>query len=262
MNEYNVSDYAIFSDAVSITNNVNTKAKDFLSTFDSCDAVVSDDGVFLGPAADYCRSYFDNVRADTEEVIGNFDIVMQYLTQAGEKYKAGDYEAANQLLDDLAITHGDFINYYQYLYGTGYGDGTIATSGCGPTSMAMVLTYLTGEEVTPVETAAYGDNNGYYVNGQGTAWSYFDAIATDYGVDCEQMHVSSDNIVNELQNDKTVIMSMGPGTFTKGGHFIVLTGINEDGSISVADPNSEERSNTTYDISVFLNEGKEMWSFC
>ena len=42
----------------------------------------------------------------------------------------------------------------------------------------------------------------------------------------------------------------------------VGTVINEDGSISVADPNSEERSNTTYDISVFLNEGKEMWSFC
>ena len=56
-------------------------------------------------------------------------------------------------------------------------------------------------------------------------------------------------------------MSMYPGTFTSSGHFIVLTGINDDGSISVADPNSEERSKNTYDISTFVNEGHEMWSF-
>ena len=57
-------------------------------------------------------------------------------------------------------------------------------------------------------------------------------------------------------------MSMGPGTFTRNGHFIVLAGLNDDGTISVADPNSEVRSQTNYDIDVFLNEGKGMWSFC
>ncbi len=262
MNEYEVEDYGIFSDAVNVTNDINQKAKEFLSVYDTTDGVVSDDSVFLGPAAEFCRGTFDSLREDTQTVIGNFDIVIQYITQAAEKYKAGDYEAANQIMDDLAITHGDFVNYYQYQYGNAYGDGTIATSGCGPTAMAMVLTYLTGEEITPIETAAYGDNNGYYVYGAGTAWSYFDAIADDYGVDCSQTSVTSDNIISALESDKTVIMSMGPGTFTRGGHFIVLTGLNEDGTISVADPNSESRSNTTYNIDVFLNEGKEMWSFC
>jgi hypothetical protein len=56
-------------------------------------------------------------------------------------------------------------------------------------------------------------------------------------------------------------MSMGPGHFTKGGHFIVLRGTTEDGRIIVADPNSETRSKQTWDVSVFLNEGKQLWAF-
>lgn len=157
---------------------------------------------------------------------------------------------------------GEFVNYYQYNYSNPYYDGTtISDAGCGPTSMAMVLTYLTGKEVTPVETTNYSLEHGTYVVDEGTDWSYFPMIAEDYGISCEESAVSSENIINSLSEGNTIIMSMGPGTFTKTGHFIVLTGINEDGTISVADPNSEERSNTTYDVSTFVNEGSEMWSF-
>lgn len=156
---------------------------------------------------------------------------------------------------------GDFVNYYQYNYQESYGYGTtIASSGCGPTSMAMVLTAVTGEEVTPVEAANWSLEHGHRVQGNGTAWSFFDAIADEYGVECEQMGVSRDNIVSNLSDGKYVIMSMGPGHFTKGGHFIVLTGITEDGQITVADPNSETRSQQTWDVNVFLNEGKQVWA--
>lgn len=40
-----------------------------------------------------------------------------------------------------------------------------------------------------------------------------------------------------LSQGKLVVASMGPGTFTRGGHFIVLTGITDDGKIKVNDPN-------------------------
>ena len=148
-------------------------------------------------------------------------------------------QSANEVLKSVPVSGGEFVNYYQTNYSNPYGTdgGTIATSGCGPTAMAMVLTYLTGDEITPVETA-------------------------EYDVECTQTGVSEENIISALEDDKPVIMSMGPGTFTRGGHFIVLTGLNDDGTISVADPNSEVRSQTNYDIDVFLNEGKGMWSFC
>lgn len=156
---------------------------------------------------------------------------------------------------------GDFVNYYQYNYQESYGYGTtIASSGCGPTAMAMVLTAVTGEEVTPVEAANWSMEHGHRIKNNGTAWAYFDDIAEDYGVECEQMGVSRDNIISNLSEGKYVIAVVGPGHFTKGGHYIVLTGITEDGKITVADPNSETRSQQTWDVNVFLNEGRQLWA--
>ena len=39
---------------------------------------------------------------------------------------------------------------------------------------------------------------------------------------------------------------MGPGTFTRGGHYIVLTGVNSSGQVSVADPASRKRTETKW----------------
>lgn len=157
---------------------------------------------------------------------------------------------------------GEFVNYYQGNYNDSYGYGTtIAKAGCGPTSMAMVLTCLKDEEITPPETASWSLENGYRVEGSGTSWAYFDAISNTYGINCTETSVSKSNIKNSLEKGELIIMSMGPGTFTKGGHFIVLTGLTDDGKIKVADPASESRSSQTYDYNVFINEGKEMWSF-
>lgn len=155
--------------------------------------------------------------------------------------------------------NNEFVNYYQYNYSEPYSEGTIATSGCGPTSMAMILTYLLGEEVSPVEMAELG--NGDYTCSAGTYWSFFGDMSDKYGVKCEQMEVSSDNIVNNLEAGKPIIMSVGPGHFTSGGHFIVLRGIDENNNIIVADPASEDRSNETWDIDVFLDEGTQIWAF-
>jgi len=155
----------------------------------------------------------------------------------------------------------DFVNYYQYNYQQRYGDGTIATCGCGPTSMAMVLTYLLGETIDPVETSNWSMAHNGYCPGEGTYWSFFPAISKAYGVECEQLGASSSNIYSKLKEGKTVIMSMGPGHFTSGGHFIVLRGINSDGSIKVDDPASETRTNQSWSADLIASEAKGMWAF-
>ncbi len=153
---------------------------------------------------------------------------------------------------------GKFVNYYQYNYSDPYSRGTIKTSGCGPTSLAMVLTYLTGQEVSPRETAKKG--NGTYTCSQGTTWNYFGDISKQYGVNCQQMGVSQANIVDNLKSGKTLIMSMGPGHFTSKGHFIVVRGLTNDGKLIVADPNSESRSSQTWDVNTLVKEGKQIWA--
>ena len=47
---------------------------------------------------------------------------------------------------------------------------------------------------------------------------------------------------------------MGPGHFTNRGHFILLRGVTLDGSILVADPASPERSLTTWDPELIVDE--------
>ncbi len=194
--------------------------------------------------ADYQREITSHQHAQ-EQLKAQIEAALE--TASNSKLEAVNYSFNNE-----------FINYYQYNYENPYGGGTIRTWGCGPTSLAMVLTYLLGEEVSPVETAAKG--NGTYTCSSGTTWDYFPAMAQEYGVHCEEQAVTTNNIVESLQAGKPLIMSMAPGHFTKAGHFIVLRGIDENGQIIVADPNSEERSNTRGDVDVFLNEGRTMWA--
>lgn len=52
-----------------------------------------------------------------------------------------------------------------------YASSTVANSGCGPTSMAIVISTLTGKNVTPEMTKSFAEDNGEYVQGQGTSHS-------------------------------------------------------------------------------------------
>lgn len=61
-------------------------------------------------------------------------------------------------------------------------------------------------------------------------------------------------MVDALQNGKLIISSQGPGLFTTGGHFIVLTGIDSDGGISVNDPNSGNAVGRGYNDRKFTKE--------
>lgn len=144
-----------------------------------------------------------------------------------------------------------------------YGNGTIATSGCAPTSLAMVISYLTGNTVSPANVVSWTGNK-YYVFGQGSSWNIFSACAAHWGISCRNLGKSTQSILTSLSQGKPVIASMGPGTFTKGGHFIVLRGVTEDGKILVNDPsdnNTKNHINKKFPLELIIRESKNFWSF-
>ena len=146
-----------------------------------------------------------------------------------------------------------------YAYGR---SGTIGSSGCGPTSLSMVVVGLTGDTtVNPKVVADWSAANGHRVEGVGTAWSLFPAGATKWGINCEEFSVSSSQISQKLREGKLVVAIMGKGHFTNNGHFIVLRGITESGKILVNDPNSREKSNKEWSVSIIVNEAKGVWAF-
>ena len=138
-------------------------------------------------------------------------------------------------------------------------EGTISSSGCGPTSMAMVAKSY-GANVTPEDTMKWSLNNGHRVYGAGTAWDFFRAYGNSIGVQTEQAGPSSNFMTNKLRSGVPIISSMRKGHFTKGGHFIVLSGIDEQGNILVNDPSSTERTGQKWSPDIVAGESKQMWA--
>lgn len=130
-----------------------------------------------------------------------------------------------------------------------FGSGTVATSGCGITSLAMVATYLTGHTYLPDELAGYfggyGENN---------------VQRLEYGA--KQMRLP----IHKADNIRQIFSAMKEGSiaillmnhlsiFTESQHFIVLNGMTKDGKYLVADsyaPNYEK-----WDLKRGFEEGFE-----
>lgn len=111
-----------------------------------------------------------------------------------------------------------------------YGEGTVATSGCSMASLAMVATYLTGYEYRPDTLARYfafsGESNMHRL---------------EFG--CETLQLPYEKnwdwhvTLQALREGKIAIVLVDSGSpFTYSQHFIVLTGLTEDGKILVNDP--------------------------
>lgn len=63
-----------------------------------------------------------------------------------------------------------------------------------------------------------------------------------------------------LQAGKDVICVMGPGTFTRVGHFIALDGLDADGRAIVHDSNSYLRSHQSWDLDLIVSEMNCAWA--
>ena len=157
-----------------------------------------------------------------------------------------------------------FVYYDQNQYNYPYGDDTIAYSGCGPTSFAMIASTLTGKSITPVDAVKWCGNK-YYMMGVGTYWSYFEAAADHFGgIKMEQQLGKNEfsSVVAALKKGKYVISAQSAGIFTRGGHFIVLAGITSSGKIIVYDPNGGNHYiGTSFDQSQITASGTQYWVF-
>ena len=142
-----------------------------------------------------------------------------------------------------------------------YGDNIIAVNGCAPTSLAMVLIYLTGDgSITPLKVANYAYKNNMYQNNVGTSWSLMTEGAKYYGVNSHELSLDKNVIYNALNNHHPIIASMRKGDFTDSGHFIVITKV-EDDMLVINDPNSVYRSNKKWEYEQIKGQIKNLWEF-
>ena len=104
MNEYSISDYGIFSDAVSSTNDCSSKVTIAKDGVNECKTIIGDDGVFMGPIADKCEAALTGLDTDCGEIITNLGTMSTYLMTTSGNYQAGDSEANSTITGSTTTT--------------------------------------------------------------------------------------------------------------------------------------------------------------
>lgn len=139
-------------------------------------------------------------------------------------------------------------------------DSYIGVSGCGPTCLAMAMYSLTGDEsMTPDRIADYALENGYYVEGTGTAWALMKDFPRFYGIKVTEPEMSEYALRKELDQGSVLICAMGKGEFTTAGHFILIYGYDREG-FKVNDPNCVARSRKQWEFDEIRGQIKNVWA--
>ncbi len=141
-----------------------------------------------------------------------------------------------------------------------YAGATVGISGCGPTCMTAAYVCQTGRaNFDPSRMAQFAQERGFVEDGL-TTWAFMTEGAHDLGMSSEELPGSVQSVATALANGSSVIASVGPGDFTSQGHFIVITRYNEEGTFSVMDPNSAERSGQTWDAERVIAQCRNLWA--
>jgi uncharacterized repeat protein (TIGR02543 family) len=148
---------------------------------------------------------------------------------------------------------------------------TIGGSGCGPSSMSMVISTLKTPGTTPVETCAWSQSRGYKAYLSGTYDSYFRAHGKAVGISVTQLSATSQNkmskarakvydtiAMNAIKRGDFVIALMGKGNWTTVGHFVLWYGM-EGNNVLIRDPASTAPGRAKNTLTLFRSQVKRYW---
>lgn len=143
--------------------------------------------------------------------------------------------------DDLLysdIAHERYTEAPLYLQqdypNTRYGAYSIVTHGCGITTMAMLATYMTDTELTPPELC---ERYGRYCSVKGTDRTLYVHTPPEMGFYLKEQVFNSKLALQALEEGYIVVCLQHEGFWTRGGHFLLLEKMNENGTIQVRDSN-------------------------
>ena len=149
----------------------------------------------------------------------------------------GSFITADQLLyPDVA--HERFPDVPLYLQqdypNAPFGNYRVSTHGCGITTLAMVASYMTDDELTPAELAG---QFGYYCGVRGSEIVMFDNTPAEMGFHLKNRSYSWREMDEALRNGQLVVSLQYYGYWTRGGHYLAMTGLTDEGRYIVRDSN-------------------------
>ena len=161
------------------------------------------------------------------------------------------------------VTPGEVPELYQWDERWGYrmyNGNFMARSGCGPTALSMAIIGLTGNtDADPWTLAQYAEEHHYNVPDNGTSWAFIPEAGAAFGLRVQVLAAGESSIRQELENGRLVLCCVGPGDFTEGGHFLLLTGL-ENGMYRVHDPNSPSNTAQLWTYDRIVSQISGLWT--
>ena len=153
---------------------------------------------------------------------------------------AGTHDLAISLEDMLYpdIAHQRYFTpplYLQQDYGEAkYGKYSLRTYGCGITTMSMLASYMKDTELTP---PYMGTAFGKYCSEKGSAHSML--LEVPVALDFYPIKKTNNwsEVKQALEDGYMVITLQHGGFWTSKGHYVLVTGMTEDGKVTVRDSN-------------------------
>lgn len=230
--------------------NAAEKAKDKRGVFFNRDMTEQDKLQEIEESDEYPDQLKEMVEKNSETI----DFVYDYPEMKDKKQKINLSKEAKADTVPLLMQWDERWGYEQY------SGGFLGYTGCGPTNLAMVVLYLTGDKtVNPAAVAEYAESAGYSVPGSGSSWTLISEGCEHYGVHATEVPMAEDRIKAKLDAGCLIIINVGPGDFTDSGHFMTLTGYDSEG-FTINDPNSRANSEKHWTYAQLQGQVRNLWA--
>ena len=162
-----------------------------------------------------------------------------------ENIKEDNYTSNVDYGNNTILTKAIFYDQtdYKNIEFCGRKGKSISSSGCGVTAMAIIAsTYKNDKNFDPVymmQSAYQAKYCGQGISGTNTGFYKYEAkkLGFTYQSVGKKKKEDLNRVLKNLEEGNLVIAHMGAGTFTNGGHYIVLGGVNKDSKqVYVYDP--------------------------
>lgn len=226
-------------------NKLNKSSHDYNTLVEECcNEYKANEGNIQDISAEQMKEIIKNCAEITSKYEGNAKIKLTGLpsTELIFAYYDPDLKYLEGGLPIPYLNQGDYGN-------VAIGNSNFASGGCGFTSCCMIASYLTRTKIMPQDLAKW--SQGYYVNGAGMSWALPSAVAEHYGLGTVTQTTSTKEMLQALKDGKAVMSSQSAGLFTRGGHLIVLRGLDDNGNVLVNDPNGANAYGKGYNERAF-----------
>ena len=141
-----------------------------------------------------------------------------------------------------------------------YGDGPLAVTGSGPTTLAMAYMGLTGKtDFSPTEIAQQASKSNYADGDSGTKGEMFSKLTNSMGLTGNEYTPAAETLY-ALSESTVVAAELKEDTLTDDAHWVLVVNVNEDETVTVFDPTSTYVSSRTWDMGSIVNASKTFFA--